>query len=201
MLKALRLESTHALTGMNQIDDYGLRVEDREISLNVPDAVKIIGVYESLDANSPTLDKFTFPSGLSLNTESILGEKIIGATTGAIAQIVGRPSAFELEISLLSSGNFAIGEVVNFEESNISTTLQDITLGNNLNITNRFTLDKGQREEFYDYSRIVRKTNFPAPSRKLLIVYDRYMFHQMTLEVFTQLPHMMQKDFQKTFHI
>ena len=80
-----------ALTGMNQIDDYGLRVEDREISLNVPDAVKIIGVYESLDANSPTLDKFTFPSGLSLNTESILGEKIIGATTGAIAQIVGRP--------------------------------------------------------------------------------------------------------------
>ena len=35
------------------------------------------------------------------------------------------------------------------------------------------TLDKGQRK-FYDYSRIVRQTNFPAPSRKLLIVYDRY---------------------------
>ena len=35
-------------------------------------------------------------------------------------------------------------------------------------------LDKGQREEFYDYSRIVRQTNFPPPSRKLLIVYDRY---------------------------
>ena len=29
-----------ALTGMDQVDDYGLRVEDREISLNVPDAVK-----------------------------------------------------------------------------------------------------------------------------------------------------------------
>ena len=163
-----------ALTGMDQVDDYGLRVEDREISLNVPDAVKIIGVYESLNTLSPTLDKFTFPSGLSLNTESILGEKIVGADTGAIAQIVGRTSATEIEISLLSSGNFAIGEIVNFEESNISSTLQEITLGNNSNITNRFGLDKGQREEFYDYSRIVRETNFPAPSRKLLIIYDRY---------------------------
>ena len=35
-------------------------------------------------------------------------------------------------------------------------------------------MDKGQREEFYDFSRIVRKTNFPAPSRKLIIIYDRY---------------------------
>ena len=60
-----------ALTGMGQVDDYGLRVEDREISLNVPDAVKIIGVYESLNASSPTLDKFTFPSGLSLDLSLI----------------------------------------------------------------------------------------------------------------------------------
>ena len=28
---------------------------------------------------SPTLDKFTFPSGLSLNTATVLGEKIVGA--------------------------------------------------------------------------------------------------------------------------
>jgi hypothetical protein len=163
-----------ALTGMDQVDDYGLRVEDREISLNVPDAVKIIGVYESLNASSPTLDKFTFPSGLSLDTASILGEKIIGAETGAVGQIIGRTSATEIEVSVLSSNGFSIGEVIDFEESNISTTLQGITLGNNLNITNRFKLDKGQREEFYDYSRIVRKVNFPGPSRKLLIIYDRY---------------------------
>ena len=163
-----------ALTGMDQVDDYGLRVEDREISLNVPDAVKIIGVYESLNASSPTLDKFTFPSGLSLDTASVLGEKIIGAETGAVGQIIGRTSATEIEVSVLSSNGFSIGEVIDFEESNISTTLQGITLGNNLNITNRFKLDKGQREEFYDYSRIVRKINFPGPSRKLLIIYDRY---------------------------
>ena len=119
-------------------------------------------MYESLNVNAPTLDKFTFPSGLSLNTTTVLGEKIIGSETGAVAQIVGQVSSTEIEISVLSSNQFLIGEVVNFEESNISSTLQDIVVGNNSNITNRFTLDKGQREEFYDYSRIVRKVNFPT---------------------------------------
>ena len=42
-------------------------------------------------------------------------------------------------------------------ESNISTTLQLITVGNHLNITNRFELDKGQRDQFYDYSRHCKK--------------------------------------------
>ena len=163
-----------ALTGMEISKNYGLRVEDKEISLNVPDAVKIIGVYESLNSLSPTLDKFTFPSGLSLNTESILGEKIIGSDTGAVGQIVSRNSATEIEISILSSNAFSIGEIITFEESNITTTLQDITFGNHLNITNRYELDKGQREEFYDYSRIVRRKDFSPASRKLLIVYDRY---------------------------
>ena len=163
-----------SLTGMTQSKIYGLRVEDKEISLNCPDVVKVIGVYESLNTLSPTLDKFTFPSGLDLNNNSVLGEKIIGSESGSVAQIVGRNSATEIEISLLSSTEFNIGEIINFQESNLSSTLQDITRGNNLNITNRFSLDKGQREEFYDISRIVRKSNFSAPSRKLLIVYDRY---------------------------
>ena len=162
------------LTGMSISKNYGLRVEDKEISLNVPDAVNIVGVYESLNTLSPTLDRFQFPSGLSLDTASILGERIYGEETGAVAQIVGRISATEIEVSIISSVGFSIGEIINFEESLILSTLQGITLGNNLNITNRFKLDKGQREQFYDYSRIVRKINFPAPSRKLLVVFDKY---------------------------
>ena len=49
---------------MTKSTGYGLRVEDREISLNYPDVVKIIGVFESIDSDSPSLDKLTFPSGL-----------------------------------------------------------------------------------------------------------------------------------------
>ena len=163
-----------ALTGMTVSKDYGLRVEDREISLNVPDAVKIIGIFESTNALAPTLDKLTFPSGLSLDTESILGEKIYGEDTGAVAQITSRLSSTELEIVNITSTDFAIGETMIFSESAIQTSLQDITFGNHINITNEFILDKGQREQFYDYSRIIRKSNFTAPSRKLLIVFDKY---------------------------
>ena len=66
------------LSGMDKSTGYGLRVEDKEISLNVPDVVKIIGVFESIDTNSPTLDRLTFPDGLNLDTTAIVGEKIIG---------------------------------------------------------------------------------------------------------------------------
>ena len=163
-----------SLTGMDKATGYGLRVEDREISLNIPDVVKIIGVFESTDTNVPTLDRLVFPDGLNLNTTAILGEKIIGDSSDAIAQITGLISATEVEIAYLTPTKFTTGEVCNFDESNISTILSLITLGNNLDITNRFQLDKGQREQFYDYSRLVRRVNFPPPTRKVLIVYDTY---------------------------
>ena len=163
------------LSGMDKATGYGLRVEDREISLNVPDVAKIIGVFESIDTDSPTLDRLTFPSGLNLNVTAIVGEKIIGDDSDAVAQITGLISATEVEIAYLTPSKFTIGEVCNFDESNISTTLQLITVGNNLNITNRYELDKGQREQFYDYSRIVRRVNFTPATRKVLVVFDKYV--------------------------
>ena len=164
-----------SLSGMDKATGYGLRVEDREISLNVPDVVKIVGIFESIDTNSPTLDRLTFPSGLNLDTTAIVGEKIVGNDSDAIAQITGVISATEVEIAYVTPSKFTIGEVCNFQESNISTTLQLITVGNYLNITSRYELDKGQREQFYDYSRIVRRVNFPPATRKVLVVFDKYV--------------------------
>ena len=174
VINKTRVGINTALTGMTKSTGYGLRVEDREISLNYPDVVKIIGVFESIDSDSPSLDKLTFPGGLNLDTNAILGEKIKGATSDAIAQVVSLISATEIEIVYLTSNKFVTGEVVNFDESKISTTLQEITEGGSLNITNIFDLDKGQRDQFYDYSRLVRRSNFAAPTRKLLVVFDRY---------------------------
>ena len=163
-----------SLTGMSKATGYGLRVEDRDISLNCPDVVNIVGVFESIDTSNPTLDKITLPSGLSLNTNAILGEKIVGATSDAIAQVAGLVSSTEVEIVYLTENKFVQGEVVTFDESNISSTIQSITVSSSLNITNIFDLDKGQRDQFYDISRIVRKANFASPTRKLLIVFNKY---------------------------
>ena len=164
--------STNGLT-FNQY--YGLRIEDREISLNVPDVVNVVSVLESQDNNDPTLDKLTTISGLSLNTNTVVGEKIIGQDSGAVAQLVTRVDGENVEIAYFTDNQFTLGELITFEESNIETTVQGITLGNNTNVTEKYSLDKGQREQYYDYSRIVRKPSINAPSRRLLVIFNSYV--------------------------
>ena len=166
---------TTSLTGLTQSDFFGTRIEDKEISLNVADVVKVVAVYESLDTNAPVLDKLAFPAGLALNTNSILGEKILGKETGALAQIVTRSSATEVEIVYLNDSTFSVGELVEFEESNITSIISTITIGNYQDVTRHYTLDKGQREEFYDYGRIVKSNDGYTPTRRLLVIFDYYL--------------------------
>ena len=111
---------------------------------------------------------------MGLNTNSILGERVVGSTSGAVAQITSRDSATQIEIGYLNDKKFIIGETVTFQESNIVANLINTTLGSYLNITDKFTLDKGQREQFYDYSRIVRRSTFGAPTSQLLVIYNQY---------------------------
>jgi len=162
------------ISGLSTSSAYGLRVEDKEISLNLPDVVNVVAVYESLDTSAPTLDKLTFISGLNLDTASILGEKIVGSTSGAIAQLVTRYSSTEVEIVYLNSKTFTTGETVVFEESKITSNIQAITLGSYLNITNNYKLDKGQKDQYYDYSRIVRQSEANSPTKQLLIIFNYY---------------------------
>jgi len=161
-------------SGLTQNNFYGLRVEDKEISLNVPDVNKVIAVYESIDDGSVVLDSLSFGSGLSLDTASILGEKIIGQGSGAVGQIVTRSSSTQVEFVYLNANRFSPNESVVFEESNIRTSILTITNGSYTDKTNDYTLDKGQKQQYYDYSRIVRKSDFYIPSKRLLVIYDCY---------------------------
>ena len=163
-----------SISGLTTSQYYGLRVEDPEISLNLPDVVEVLAVYESLNNSQPILDKLTFVSGLNLDTNSILGERIVGAKSGSIAQLVTRTSSTEIEIVYLNSRKFESGETVTFEESKIISNIQVITLGSYLDISKRFSLDKGQKDQYYDYSKIVRSSESPSPSKQLLIIFNYY---------------------------
>ena len=177
-----KLELTQSATGISttlasttQSDFYETRVQDREISLNVPDAVDVIAVYESLGTSTPSLDSLEFPAGLALNTESVLGERLVGQTSNAIAQLVTRSSATTVEIVYLTQDTFVAGENVSFEESGIIAPLQVIGLGNYNNITRNYDLNKAVGRQFYDYSRIEKKDTVSyVPSRKLLVIYNHY---------------------------
>ena len=160
--------------GLTQNDFYGLRIEDEEISLNVPDVSQVVAVYESLDSQTAVLDVLGFVLGLSLDTVSIRGENIIGSESGAVARLVSAPNESSVRIVYLGQNRFEVGERVTFVESGIETNLQQIIEGNYNDLTSSFTLDKGQREQFYDYSRIIRRKGIAAPNKKLLVIFDRF---------------------------
>ena len=88
---------------------FGTRVQDRKISLNVPDAVQLLAVFESNDSGdadlpSLTLTAYSGPSGN--NSDLIVGEKITGLDSNAVAVVVEKPSTTTLGIVLLNQNTF-----------------------------------------------------------------------------------------------
>ena len=160
--------------GLAPNDYYGFRVQDKEISLNTPDVYNVVGIFESVNLVDPVLDKLVFVSGLSLDTATIKGEKIKGAESGAVAVLAGQTNATTVEIVRLTQNNFEIGESVTFAESNITTNLQGTIAGLYKDITSNFTLDDGHRDEFADFSRIVRKDGANIPSRRVRVIFDKF---------------------------
>ena len=160
--------------GLTYNQFYGLRVQDEEISLNYPDVVKIISVYESFDSSAPTLDQIQFGASANVSTNAIIGENILGSDSKAIARVVSSPSTNVLGVVYLNSERFTNSETVTFEESNITTEIESIIPGKYKEITNSYRLDKGQKDQYYDYSKIVRNKNTAEPSKQLLVVFDYY---------------------------
>ena len=167
--------------GLTYNEYYGLRVQDEDISLNNPDVSKVISIYESLNGGDPSFDVIEFPVVANVGSNAIIGENIIGSTSNAMARVVtnntttpSSGSANKLGIVYLNGNQFSVGEVVSFEESNISTQVDSITNGNYNDITRSFKLNRGQKNQYYDYSRIVRNKNTQEPSRRLMIVFDHY---------------------------
>lgn len=165
--------STSINDGLQYNPYYGLRVQDEEISLNYPDVSKILAVYESLSISNPSLDTLSFSNILNIGGNAIVGENIIGSESGCVARIVTK-STNSVEVVFLNSNRFTTNEDVVFDSSNIVGKIDSITIGNYNDITNRFKLDKGQKEQYYDYSRLVRNEGESEPSKRLLIVFDYY---------------------------
>ena len=153
---------------------HGLRVQDTIISLNYPDVVKVLAVYESLTSSAPTLDVLQFSSTSDVTANAIIGENIVSEETKVVARVVTKPESNKLGVVYLTPDKFNLNESVKFSESNIKSNIDAIELGIHKDITNLFTLQKGQKEQFYDYSSIVRSQSASEPSGQLLVVFDHY---------------------------
>ena len=173
-LEVTRTTGLSADSSLTKNDSYGLRIEDEEISLNVPDVNKIIGIYESKNTSKPVYDKLKFVSGLNLDTASVVGEKIIGQESRAVGQIVER-TANDISFVYLNANRFIIAENVKFKESSIVASVQEVVNGNYVDRTDNYILDKGHTKQISDYSRIVRKEGSAIPAKRLLVIFDQYV--------------------------
>ncbi len=103
---------------------------------------------------------------LATITRSIAGEKTKTLETGKTETISTEALATENRISLGKADTFALTSVFMAPDFSTDATTSDT------DITDRFTLDNGQRDSFYDIGSIVRKPGAQNPTGRLLITFS-----------------------------
>ena len=152
---------------------YGLRVQDNTVSLNIPEVVSILGIYETSTTSDPKLPEVYF-SELDSNVNNfIVGEQLVGEKSNSVARFVSITGVNSIEVVYLNENRFAIGEKIVSKETNISGIVNSLALGDK-NIKDNFILDDGQRSEYFDYSRLIRKSEVSAPTKKIRVIFNNY---------------------------
>jgi hypothetical protein len=158
---------------------YGTRVEDDSISLNSPDVIEVHGVFEmatvpSEDNTNPSAPKMVLGSLTSSTTttsEFVIGEQVIGQTSGAIAIVAEKLTDTQISFIHKNDISFKEGEVIAAQESLVEGTI--VTLDSpSFNITDNFKINDGQKSTFLNYGSIIRKANFEPPEKKIKIYFS-----------------------------
>ena len=153
----------------------------------MPDAVELLGVFESRDISEPDLPSLTlsgFSGPNSSNQDLILGEQLTGLNSDAIVSVVERSGTTSVGVVNLNEEDFLIGETVRGSKSGITATVAAVTAGDR-DLTDFYSLNTGQKPTFYDYSFIERSKTFDgserfetdntgAPEKKLKIVFKNF---------------------------
>jgi hypothetical protein len=168
--------STGVSDGLSHNNAYGKRVQDKEISLDVADVVNVHAVFQSSTNSAPTvpslvLSSLNGPNGTNLDL--IVGEILIGNTSGASAMVLGKTGTNEIYYITKNIQSFIETEQVIFQESGVTANISQINLGDP-NILDNFSFDTGQRLEYYDFGRLIRKSGSQEPSRQLKVYFDYF---------------------------
>jgi len=166
-------------------DAFGTRPTDKTISLGRADVFNLVAVFDSestsSDATAPSLT-LTDISGTFTR-----GEKITGSVTKATGRVIDTTSP--MSYVALTPTDFTTSDTITGSSSGATATISEVTDGS-IAITNRYALDTGMRDNFYDIARIVIKAGSSTPTGRLLIVYD-YMEHGsgdlMTVDSYTDV--------------
>lgn len=160
--------------GLSFSSFYGTRVQDKDISLNVPDVQNILAIFESSDSNDPDLPKLVITNLNANILNSIKGEIITGQNSNAVGFLVSNNGTNTIEFVYANENNFIEGEKIVFKESQLTANVSSFIQGDR-DISSNYILNSGQKPEYADYSYITRKEDNNPPSRKIKIVYNHYV--------------------------
>ena len=99
---------------------------------------------------------------------SVVGAKTKTETTGQTVTIDTEALATATTVSLGKADVFKLNSVFMAADFSTAATTDDV------DITDRFKLDTGQRDNFYDVGRLVRRTGKVAPTGRLLVNFDYF---------------------------
>lgn len=198
--KYLKIKNTGtgtARTGVN----FGWSAQDKHISLAYPDVFEVYGINESTSSSFaagqfPRIEINTtglVPVGstivgsssgtkaiVALQNSSVNGATDIATTAGYHSTLTGTGSTSTLEIVYQKNTEFTSGETLKvttpagLSEYTSPITYTSATNSTGKDLTGMYDLDNGQRSEFYDIGRLVRKPNKAAPPVGDIIVFYSY---------------------------
>ncbi len=148
----------------------GYRVDDERISLGTSDVFKIKAIFESEDSNDPIIPNFQYTN--LLGTVAV-DDVITGDDSGSRARVISTTSNYVYYIPV-EDDRFTDGETITGPNSTLKIVLGSNNTGSN-NITDSFDLDDGQRDQYYDYSTLVRKSGYIAPTHRVFVIFDRFL--------------------------
>ena len=157
---------------------FGTRVEDERISLNKPDIIRILGIYESTNTSAASAPQATLSnlSGFTGKTSDlIVGEFIVGESSGARALYAEKLSDTQITYVPRTDINFIEGETITFSESNVTATLTTLNTPSRA-ISNHFEFNNGQKSSVYGQGFLKRKSNARPPTRQLKVYFANAYF-------------------------
>jgi len=153
---------------------YGTRVQDKNISLNVPDIIEIHGIFESADTNNPSSPRMVLSSisGVTGTTSDlIIGEEILGQNGSTLAIVAKKITNSQIEFIYKNQNIFKEGETVTFKESNTQAVITTLD-SPSFDVSSNYIFNIGQKETFYDYGYIIRKPNVEEPNKKIIVYFS-----------------------------
>jgi hypothetical protein len=153
---------------------YGTRVQDKNISLNVPDIIEIHGIFESADTSIPSAPKMVLSSingPTNTTSDLIIGEQIISQNGDTIGIVAEKLTSSQIVFVYKNQNTFKEGETVTFRESNIQAVIATLD-SPSFDISFNYTFSIGQKGTFYDYGFVTRKLNSQEPNKKIKIYFS-----------------------------